>query len=326
MPATLTYSPLTPPKPETRIRVGTYDTRSNTVCGTRTATAQHLRGRRWLHTPTTANFSLLTANSTYTFSAKEKDPETGLSYFGSRYYSSDLSVWLSVDPMSDKYPSLSPYTYCVDNPVKVVDPDGEEIGEYRDWNGNLLGTDGKDDLNVFFVSDEKSVNTIRNNNVSGKTTNRSDVKIDWETNKIVTHTIVSVYDMTVNNGGNREEAASFPRECGLPKFYPTGSDDGEIEIDSKGYLSIHSHKLNYFDCPDGTETCVQTPFDLSDKDKAVFPNYKYNVVVGNSYQSVTNFSTGTVYEKRLGTAVIYDSGKNKVGEISINNLRKIKYF
>ena len=70
----------------------------------------------------TAHYSLLTANSTYTFSAKEKDSETGLSYFGSRYYSSDLSIWLSVDPMSDKYPSLSPYTYCADNPVKLVDP------------------------------------------------------------------------------------------------------------------------------------------------------------------------------------------------------------
>ncbi len=62
----------------------------------------------------------------YTFSAKEKDSETGLSYFGSRYYSSDLSIWLSVDPMSDKYPSLSPYSYCANNPVKVVDPNGED--------------------------------------------------------------------------------------------------------------------------------------------------------------------------------------------------------
>ena len=65
----------------------------------------------------------------HTFSAKEKDSETGLSYFGSRYYSSDLSIWLSVDPMSDKYPSLSPYTYCADNPVKLVDPEGEEFEE-----------------------------------------------------------------------------------------------------------------------------------------------------------------------------------------------------
>ena len=62
----------------------------------------------------------------YTFSAKEKDSETGLSYFGARYYSSDLSIWLSVDPMSDKYPSLSPYVYCANNPVKLVDPNGEE--------------------------------------------------------------------------------------------------------------------------------------------------------------------------------------------------------
>ena len=71
----------------------------------------------------------------FTFSAKEKDPETGLSYFGSRYYSSDLSVWLSVDPMSAKYPSLSPYTYCANNPVKLVDPNGEEIGDYYSYNG-----------------------------------------------------------------------------------------------------------------------------------------------------------------------------------------------
>jgi RHS repeat-associated protein len=43
----------------------------------------------------------------YTFSGKEKDVETGCSYFGARYYDSDLSVWLSVDPLADKYPHLS---------------------------------------------------------------------------------------------------------------------------------------------------------------------------------------------------------------------------
>jgi RHS repeat-associated protein len=63
----------------------------------------------------------------YTFSAKEKDVETGYSYFGARYYDSGLSIWLSVDPMSDKYPNLTPYAYCANNPVILVDPDG------RDW-------------------------------------------------------------------------------------------------------------------------------------------------------------------------------------------------
>ena len=63
----------------------------------------------------------------HAFSSKERDVETGLSYFGARYYSSDLSIWLSVDPMSDKYPSLSPYVYCADNPVKLVDPNGKKV-------------------------------------------------------------------------------------------------------------------------------------------------------------------------------------------------------
>ena len=44
---------------------------------------------------------------------------------GARYYHSDLSVWLSVDPLADKYPGWSPYNYCLNNPIKLVDPNGE---------------------------------------------------------------------------------------------------------------------------------------------------------------------------------------------------------
>ena len=87
-------------------------------------------------TPTNVHCTLFIVHS-YTFSAKEKDVETGLSYFGSRYYSSDLSIWLSVDPLSDKYASLSPYVYCADNPVKLVDPKGEEVDDNLDkWKYN----------------------------------------------------------------------------------------------------------------------------------------------------------------------------------------------
>ena len=84
----------------------------------------------------TVNYSLFTINCTHTFSAKEKDTETGLSYFGSRYYSSDLSIWLSVDPMSDKYPHQSNYVYCSNNPIKLIDPNGEDEWEI-DKKGNI---------------------------------------------------------------------------------------------------------------------------------------------------------------------------------------------
>ncbi len=54
------------------------------------------------------------------------DNETNYTYFGARYYDSDLSSWLSVDPLASKYPSLSPYNYCANNPVILVDPDGRD--------------------------------------------------------------------------------------------------------------------------------------------------------------------------------------------------------
>ena len=69
-------------------------------------------------------------------SGKEKDSETGYYYFGARYNNSDLSLWLSVDPMADKYPNLSPYNYCAWNPVKLVDPNGRDIDPscIKEWN------------------------------------------------------------------------------------------------------------------------------------------------------------------------------------------------
>jgi RHS repeat-associated protein len=61
----------------------------------------------------------------YQFTGKEKDDETGYNYFGARYYNSDISIWLSVDPLSDKLPSWSTYASFNQNPIKYVDPDGK---------------------------------------------------------------------------------------------------------------------------------------------------------------------------------------------------------
>ena len=66
--------------------------------------------------------------SCFTFTGKERDAETGYGYFGARYMDHELMTgWLSVDPLADKYPGISPYAYCAWNPVKLVDPDGREI-------------------------------------------------------------------------------------------------------------------------------------------------------------------------------------------------------
>ncbi len=47
-------------------------------------------------------------------------------YYGARYYDPKISVWLSVDPLADEYPSLSPYNFVANNPIMLIDPTGLE--------------------------------------------------------------------------------------------------------------------------------------------------------------------------------------------------------
>ncbi|MXN92343.1 hypothetical protein GR160_14030 [Flavobacterium sp. Sd200] len=62
----------------------------------------------------------------YKFNGKELDAETGFYYYGARYYNPRVSIWLSTDPLMEKYPGVNPYVYCNQNPINLIDPDGME--------------------------------------------------------------------------------------------------------------------------------------------------------------------------------------------------------
>ena len=74
----------------------------------------------------------------YAFNAKELDEENNMYYYSARYYAPP--TFISRDPMFEKYPSISPYTYCKNNPLNRVDPTGEEDYKNNDW---VKGTNGK---------------------------------------------------------------------------------------------------------------------------------------------------------------------------------------
>jgi len=61
----------------------------------------------------------------YSFNAKELDEETGMYYYEARYYAPP--VFISRDPLFEKYPTFTPYAYCANNPVKYIDPTGMEF-------------------------------------------------------------------------------------------------------------------------------------------------------------------------------------------------------
>ncbi len=66
------------------------------------------------------------AKKRYRFCGKEKDEESGLYYYGMRYYSAWTCRFISVDPLAGKYPFYTPYQYTGNNPITFTDLDGQE--------------------------------------------------------------------------------------------------------------------------------------------------------------------------------------------------------
>lgn len=66
------------------------------------------------------------AQKLYKYVGKERDEETGLYYYGARYYAAWLARFVSVDPLQFKYPELTPYQYASNSPLSMIDIDGLE--------------------------------------------------------------------------------------------------------------------------------------------------------------------------------------------------------
>lgn len=77
----------------------------------------------------------------YQYGGKEKIWSATLDWYDycARYYQPILGRFTTIDPMSEKYYSISPYAYCAGNPVNLVDLDGER--PIYSTEGRLLGTD-----------------------------------------------------------------------------------------------------------------------------------------------------------------------------------------
>jgi RHS repeat-associated protein len=87
--------------------------------------------QKHLYSKPTKSLQVFESGYHFSFNGKEKDDETygeGNAYdFGARIYDSRLGRWLSLDPLQDKYPYLSPYNFVGNSPNLFIDPDGQKI-------------------------------------------------------------------------------------------------------------------------------------------------------------------------------------------------------
>ncbi len=194
---------------------------------------------------TTIYYHPTSYSARYTFSGKERDEETGYSYFGARYYYSSYSIWLSVDPMSDKYPSLSPYVYCGNNPIKLVDPSGEDVYE-MDQDGKITKKESSN-RHILYAVDE---NGKRTSSISLKSDNLleqlSNKRKDYDGHYAVGDKgdAFKVFKFGADNC-NVEWAVAGYRTEGGGKEYVVGTSDSKRDALYRGAFSPFHNSSNF---------------------------------------------------------------------------------
>ena len=118
-------------------------------------------------------------------------------------------LWLSIDPLAEKFPNQSPYNFVMNNPLRYIDPTGmstEDPIDYYNKNGDKVGTDGVSDGRKALVTNNSEARAIRRTDRSGGTTALSTVSSAVVLpSTTALRESVSVLDRTTANGGLKED-------------------------------------------------------------------------------------------------------------------------
>ncbi|MFC4476485.1 RHS repeat domain-containing protein [Flavobacterium chungangensis] len=114
-------------------------------------------------------------NTPYLFTSKELDRETGLYYFGARYQDPKLGIFISVDPLAEKYRGCSSYSYALNNPVIFTDPTGMSaeppvngLSYFRDDTGEYFWNDNKNSYEHYADPNGSGSNSFQGYYVANK--------------------------------------------------------------------------------------------------------------------------------------------------------------
>jgi RHS repeat-associated protein len=120
----------------------------------------------WTYT----NPQIISSLSPRGFTGHEHLPQFDLINMNGRVYDSKLGLFLSVDPLLDKTPGVSPYHYAMNNPLKFTDPTGTTgQSTHTDNLGNVLAVYDDGDLGVYKHKDAKTkadIDKVYNNKTS----------------------------------------------------------------------------------------------------------------------------------------------------------------
>ena len=273
-------------------------------------------------------------STNFLFNAKELDNETGLYYYGARYLDPTGAMWLSVDPMWEKYAGMSPYNYCMGNPVKLVDPDGEDA--------KVKGSGTEDDpyviTAVYFYDDRidedsqkgliSAISSYNNKGKLwkvGKRSERKFVKFDLSAEKVENADLTLRKDKKIDDifsFGNIVDKKANEGAFGSSDFrsISINSDKIDSDVEKYGYnkssliKSTWIHEIGHnlgLDHSDGSEIMSKANVTFS-SDALGKPRNYY------SYPNVTDKGVETIVKKMISNFSKIEEVK-KSGHFDVTN-------
>ena len=192
------------------------------------------------------------------FNGKELDAETGLYYYGARYYEPVLALWYGVDALAEKYPNMGGYVYCVENPVKFVDPDG----------------------NIIKVANQQSFDLI----LKGLPAN-------------VRGSVILNKNNTIDVGSVKKALEISPNSGNLKALYSIVSDDRIVDFDATAssyqYINFESQSIETYSFQEPIRENIfqdlMNEFHGTENEKMQYAEYLNNVGIFNETIVSGNF-------------------------------------
>ena len=264
--------------------------------------------------------SVSNAVQPYKYNGKELDRKNGLDWYdyGARMYDAALGRWHAVDPMSEKYYSWSPYTYCKNNPVLRIDLDGKD--DYvisrsgRLFNETPIDKRGKGSTDNLYLSSDRSISVTVNQGLLGemhsmqaKEQKENRVKKsygstqDLETAATVfkfaaDHTTVEWKLDVYDDNGTRTAVVATDRD-------PYGVDNGvyaqnKLSVKGEKVIDIHSHLLG------GTKGGAGNDFNLAKPQRKNAVYMKDNRVSTDKKDMIYEYTKNA---SRVNSIRVYDA-------------------
>jgi len=220
-------------------------------------------------------------------------------------------LWISPDPLSEEFPSWSPYNMCFDNPMKFVDPDGRApMTDLYNMRGKKIGTDGvKNGVKMVVTSNSEARQIARTQGNVNLSTVTSGVTLPSNT---ALQESLNVLNRHVKGGGLQEESSIVMKNgtviqgqtgpvptivngvqiapSSLPNL-PAGITAADVET------TIHAHPTTVQQV--GSQIFPQSasiPSTGVGGDQTTFAQYDTNIIVGplGTITSATSNPNGSV--------------------------------